>query len=206
MSKCLSCNHIHSDYDHECFEAMKQKCSCTPELYISDNKKDPRLMSESYRIKVLSQIQDMHQKIEWILTSIDGTRNMNNFEFIILCWHYLTGFQFGNTWNKETFDKIQECAEPETIRRARQKVCHEELETLRTFEEELKAIAKREGEGSQAYWKLTEQIKEFWKNTKYIPNDISLLKKKKLKESAIFEYSVQEIDDIYFSIKKRSIA
>lgn len=206
MAKCLSCNHPHSEYDGQCFEALKGKCDCKPESYLPDHSSNPKYISEAYRFDVLSKIQDIHQKIEWILTSIPGTRNMNSFEFIVLCWHYFTKFRFGDMWTKEVFEKIQEEAEPETIRRARQKVCHEELEILRKFEEELKAISKKEGEGSQAYWKLTEQIKEFWKNTKYIPNDIKLLRKKKLKESAIFEYSIQEIDDIYFSIEKRSLA
>ena len=145
MGKCLKCNHPHSEYDNQCFEALKGKCSCTPESYISNNSSDPRLMSESYRIQVLSKIQDMHQKIEWILKSIEGARNMNNFEFIALCWHYMIPFQFGEIFSKEVFERIQNDAEPETIRRARQKVCHEELEILRAFETELIEIIKKDG-------------------------------------------------------------
>lgn len=207
MVKCISCNHLHSDKDGQCFEALKNNsCSCTPESYFPVDRTSQTYLSFAYHEKILSQMQDIHQKVEWMLTSVSGTRNLNNFDFIVTCWHYFIGFQFGHTWNKEAFEKIQKYAEPESIRRARQKVCHAELEQLRLFQEELKAITKKEGEGSQAYWKLTDKIKEFWKQSKYIPNDIALLKKKQIKESAIFEYSIQEIEDIYFSIQTRSVS
>lgn len=206
MAKCFRCNHSHSEYDKQCFEAIKSKCDCTPDLYLPKDNSNFEYVNLAYHQKALAQITDIHEKVEWLLEAVPGTRNQNNMEFIYTCWHFFTGFEFGNTWTKEAFEKIQKYAEPENIRRARQKVCHEELETLRMMQKDLRNLEKTEGKDSQAYWSYTERIKEFWKNTKYIPNDIAMLKKKQIKESAIFEYSILEIEDAHFSTEKRIVA
>lgn len=93
-------------------------------------------------------------------------------------------------------DKIAKECDPETIRRARQMVCHEELEQLKEFQIELAAMQKANKEHTPQYWNLEDKIKEFWKSAKYIPDDITLLKAKGIKESGIFVWSISELNSI----------
>ena len=200
MTLCQSCNHQHSQLDGQCFKALQGQCSCTPQSLIIND------FDYEYRTKTLEHISEIHQKVTWVLEAIPGTRNLNDWEFIKTCWHYFIKFKFGDSWNIDVFKAIEENCQPETIRRARQKVCHLELEQLRIFEQEISNIVSTFGKQSNIYEEKIEQIKEFWKNTKYIPNDLTLLRKKKLKESAIFEYSILEIEDVYHMIPKENIA
>lgn len=190
MTVCLSCNHHHSDYDGIC---LNNTCTCTPELFIPVDPTNKTFISLAYRKKILSNMTDVAQKIEWLLKAEPHTRNMSDWQFIQTCWFYFIGFQFGQIWSMEWYEKIQNECQPETIRRARQKLCHPELEQLRIFQIELKELEKKNLDGTKAYWDLTEKIKVFWQNSKYIPNDIALLKQKKIKESAIFEFSIEEL-------------
>lgn len=193
-SKCLQpfCRHFHSSYDGVC---LTVGCICTPEMYMPEG--DPAYKNFAYHQKILSGITDIHQRVTWMLESIQGARNTSDWEFIELCWHYFIGFQFGESWSHEWFTKIEKECPPDTITRARRKVCHNELEQLRMFNEDLKDMVKRGEDGSTRYWNLTEVIKKFWAESKYIPTDIMMLKKKQIKESAIFEYSISEIENIY---------
>jgi len=195
MTKCAQpfCSHHHSDIDGIC---LTKGCICSPELFIPVDNGNPGYRNFAYHQKVLSTMHDVHQKVQWMLEAIPGTRNMADWEFIKTCWHYFIGFQFGDQWTQDWFDKIAIECQPETIRRARQKVCHPELETLRIFQEMLKELEKEGRDGSTAYWNLTEQMKKFWTNSKYVPTDWELLKKKQIKESAIFEYSIEELNSI----------
>src|SRR5574337_582212 len=193
-SKCLQpfCHHYHSSYDGVC---MSKGCNCSPELYIAEG--DPSFKNFAYHQSILSKMSDLHQKVTWMLESVSGMRNTSDWEFIQACWYYFIGFSYGETWSQEWFKKIEIECPPDTITRIRRKVCHAELEQLRIFNDEVKAMVKRDEEGTKAYWELTEKIKKFWADSKYIPTDINMLKKKQIKESAVFEYSISEIENIY---------
>lgn len=71
------------------------------------------------------------------------------------------------------------------------------------FNREFEIMRKKAWNGRPEYWQLTERIKQFWNESKYIPNDFAMLKKKQIKESAIFEYSIQELNEICTSVKQR---
>lgn len=199
MSKCITCGHFHAETDGECFEYLRNRsCTCTPETYIPEDQKNPTFMNLAYHQKVLGQMKDMVQKIEWMLKAVPETRNMTDMEFLQTCWKYMINFDFGQVWDKEIFERISKEAQPETIRRSRQKVCNPELEQLRIFQEEIKELEKQgKSLGHKEYNDVMDRIKKFWQECKYIPNDLLLLKKKRIKESAIFEFSITEIDDIY---------
>jgi len=208
MSKCITCNHIHSDADGQCFEVLKGKsCFCTPESYVPENSRNPTYMNLAYHQKVLSQMKDMAQKVEWMLKAVPETRNMTDMEFLQICWKYMVGFDFGDTWDKEIFERVSKECQPETVRRARQKICHPELEQLRLFQEELKELEKHGRTiGHPDYNSVVDRIKQFWQECKYIPNDLLLLKKKRIKESALFEFSITEIEDIYKIINPKYVS
>jgi hypothetical protein len=157
---------------------------------------NPGYINFAYHQKVLATMHDVHQKVQWLLEAVPGTRNMPDWEFETTYWHYAIGFQFGMEWNQTWFDKINKNAQPETIRRTRQKVCHEELQTLRIFQQMLQELEKEGRDGRQEYWKLTEQMKNFWMSAKYVPTDWDLLKKKLIKENAIFQWSIEELNTI----------
>lgn len=173
--------------------ALKHECTCTPELFIPVDPNSKTFVGLAYRQKILANLTDISQKVEWLLKAVPQTRNMSDWQFIQTCWYYFIGFQFGEIWSMEWYEKIQNECQPETIRRARQKICHPELEILRAFQVQLKELEKKGLDGSPAYWNLTEEIKKFWQNSKYIPNDFELLKSKRIKESAIFEFSIEEL-------------
>jgi len=196
LTKCAQpfCGHHHSEFDGKCLTI--DYCECSPELFIPVDPKNPGYRNFAYHQQVLATMHDVHQRVQWLLEAVPGTRNMTDWEFMKTCWHYFVRFDFGDTWTQEVFDKIGKECQPETIRRTRQKVCHPELETLRTFQDLLKELAKEGRDGSSAYWKLTDQMKNFWMTSKYVPTDWELLRKKLIKESAIFEYSIEELNSI----------
>ena len=206
MDKCIICNHFHSNYDGKCFESIKGNCECDAESYRSKDNATPGYSSIVYHTEILEKMKTLEEKIGHILTAIEGTRNMTNWEFIVTCWRYFFGFRLGDYFDQSLFEKIGKDAEPENIRRCRQKICHHELETLRNFQDLLQELKKEKREGRPEYHYLEKQLKQFWINSKYIPNDISLIKKKGIKESAILEWSIQEIEDTYFILPKRSVA
>ena len=208
MTKCITCNHLHSDTDGQCFEVLKgNSCFCTPESYVAEDPSNPTYMNLAFHQKMLGQFTDMAQKVEWMLKAVPETRNMTDIEFLQTCWKYMLGFDFGQVWDKEIFDRISNECQPETIRRTRQKVCHDELEQLRLFQEEMKELEKHgKSLGHKEYNDLTDRIKKFWLECKYIPNDLALLKKKRIKESAIFEFSITEIEDIYKIVNPKYVS
>lgn len=195
MTKCAQpfCGHYHSDIDGIC---LSNRCSCTPELFIAIDPSNPGYRNFAYHQKILVEMKNLEDKVTHMLTGVEGTRNMTNWEFVITCWRFFFGFHVGDSFSQDLFEKIAKHGEPENIRRCRQKVCHPELETLRIFQEMLKELTKEGRDGSQAYWDLTKQMKIFWMNSKYIPNDIALIKRKGIKESAIFEWSIEELNSI----------
>jgi hypothetical protein len=193
MAKCAQpfCGHYHSDIDGIC---ISKGCTCTPELFIAVDPKNPGYQNFAYHQKILATMNDVAQKVQWLLEAIPGTRNMPDWEFESTYWHYALGFQFGHTWTREWFERINKDGQPETIRRAKQKVCHAELEILRTFQDLLKELQKESRDGRPEYHKLTEQMKNFWMNSKYVPTDWDLLRKKLIKENAIFQWSIEELN------------
>lgn len=190
MTKCISCNHHHFDSDGVC---TNKTCSCTPELFIPVDPSNKTFIGLVYRNQILANLKDISQRIEWLLKAVPETRNMGDWQFIQTCWYYFLGFQFGDTWTMEWYEKINKECQPETIRRARQKICHPELEQLRIFQKRLHELEKLGLDGSTQYWNLTEEIKKFWQTSKYIPNNFDLLRSKRIKESAIFEFSIEEL-------------
>lgn len=196
MSKCGRCLHNHSDVDGACIERLRPNgaaCDCTPELFIPFNPKEPGYRNFAYHQSVVQKMSDTEERVRYLIEAVTGARNCTNWEFITLCWHYFIGFTIGMQLDQVWFERIAKECEPETIRRCRQKVCHPELEQLKLFQEELKELEKQNKNHTSEYWQVQDQIKEFWKTAKYIPNDIALLKAKGIKESGIFEWSIEEL-------------
>lgn len=193
MSECLRCKHMHSNVDGVCFENLKTNgrgCICDSQSYVPKEHKSGQFIPEQYHIEVLQKMQDISLKVKYLLESINGSRNLPNWAYILRCWHYFLGFKIGMSLNEYWVERINAEADPETLRRTRQKVCQPELDQLREFQKRLQAVR----EHSQEYWNITNELKEFWKNAKYIPDNFELLRAKRIKESAIFEYAIMELN------------
>ena len=195
MSLCQRCTHAHSQVDGACIVALKTEgrdCICDKQSYVPTDPKKGHSIPDFYHFKILKEFQEVTQRVNYTITAIEGARDLPDWEFILLCWRYWLQFNVGDYFSEETTSKIKKEAQPETIRRTRQKICQPELDRLREFQE----ILTHTKPFSDDYWKITEEIKEFWKNSKYIPRDLEFLRAKGIKESAIFEYSIMELNDI----------
>jgi len=73
---------------------------------------------ESYK-KYTESIQTIHDKIKWLLENIPAFRELENKQFIFAFWHYEHNFCPGMVLDMQTFVKLED---PETIRRAKQKI------------------------------------------------------------------------------------
>lgn len=194
--KCAQtfCGHYHSDVDGVC---MSKGCICSPELLIPVEPNNPTYQNFAYHQKVMAEMSDIAQKVAWAKKAIDGTRNMDDWDFLVTMWKYAANFHPGDPFTPEVHEKIRKLGLiPENIRRASQKVCHEELQTLRMFQDLLRELEKEQRDGRPEYHKLTQQMKDFWMNSKYVPTDWGLLRKKLIKENAIFQWSIEELNNI----------
>lgn len=193
MSNCLRCTHMHSNVDGVCFVNLKtngRDCDCDSQSYVPENHRPGEFLPEQYHFEVLQKMTDITQRVKYLIEAIEGVRNMTNWQFVVAAWRYFIGFKIGMSLNEYWFDRIRLEADPETLRRTRQKVCEPELEMLREFQERLQNVK----EFSNEYWNITKEIKEFWKNAKYVPDSFDLLRAKRIKQDAIFEYSIMELN------------
>lgn len=191
---CLRCEHTHSPIGGKCFVNLKsdgRDCQCDQESFVPQ-KPDQAYKSEQYHFQVLNQMQDMTKRVTYTILSIEGARDLPDWKFENLCWRYWLGFKTGMIYTDEISEKIWYEAQPDTISRCRRKVCEGELNVLREFQERLQNTK----EFSPEYWQITEELKVFWKNSKFVPRDKEYLKAKGIKESTIFEWSIMELNDI----------
>ena len=116
MSRCATENCYHEAGSH-CSETgvcMVHMCLC--QVYIPQNPQRPADIDE-YR----SYIQSLHgtnAKIQAMLDDIPEFRNLTNKEFVFVYWHYHDGYVVPPQVRKHL-------TEPDTIRRAKQKLVEE---------------------------------------------------------------------------------
>ena len=197
MTLCARCGHQHWNSDGNCTVNDKtngRDCLCDKDTLIPKDTKKGDFLPESYYFETLSTFKTYEERVKnTILVFQDrNVRDLPDWEFIALCWHYWINFKIGDVFTHAIKARIKKEAQPETIRRTRQRLVHPELETLKLFQEQLNNTR----EFSPTYWELTEQIKQFWIKSQFIPRDIEFLKAKGIKQSAIFEWSITELNSI----------
>ena len=183
--KCHRCGHFHTGDPCVC---TLISCDCPP-LNASDYK--PPVKSV-YHQQVLAGLKDMDQKIEYMLREIPGLRNTDDWAFITSYWHYHLGFCTGMMFTGEVFARIRMEANPESLRRCRQKVCHDELAPLLDMQailKDLKMTAEKTGQDCRAeIAQIQRRMHEHIAECELIPTDTGLLENKGIKMEAFKEH------------------
>jgi len=119
MTKCNNCTHYHAST--EPFVCTLLNCSC------DENSFEPYIEKKSfqYYTSVIESFESVHEKIKYLLTEIPEFRNYTNKDFVFAFWHYNNNFCPGM---KLEIPIYTELADPETIRRCKQKVVEENPE------------------------------------------------------------------------------
>jgi len=110
MTKCANCNHHHAAVEPQVCTLLN--CTCDENSF-----KDSK--SFEYYTSVIEQFETIHEKIKYLLDEIPAFRSLNNKQFIFAYWHYNNNFCPGMHLAIPTYHEL---ADPETIRRCKQKV------------------------------------------------------------------------------------
>ena len=116
--KCGKCGHFHEVVEDTPLACTLTGCGCidfTP------------YMPDFIQIQqVIQNFKTWIDRVKYLLLTIPETRDEDELAFLFTCWHYFLGMTTGVMFTGEMYYRLKTEARPETIRRAKQKVCHEE--------------------------------------------------------------------------------
>lgn len=193
---CYSCEHNHAG---EGIPVCKEiQCPCPPDGFQPDKKiveKEKALekKDDQYYMELLARYHTIEQKVEQLILQVPGVKNKNEWHFWFSFLHYNKIFYIGDIFGVQMFHNIEKLKVTEhNINRIRRKICHEELQTVKDMDKEMRDIQTTCDNNKQAlpmrFYSLQQQKKEFIANSIYMPNDLTVLRTRGIKEEVIKEY------------------
>ena len=135
---CKRCGHSGEDHDFQNAICLKKGCFC---MQFEEAIGECSVFLDY--VKYLNQMVEVEDKIRFLLTNIKFLRNFKNKDFVFAYWVYCDGLVL----NKPiTLSLAKRLTDPETIRRAKQKLvernreAYGELDPNVTFEKQLKQM------------------------------------------------------------------
>ena len=187
--KCDRCGHFHVGDPCVC---TLINCDCPP---LDAAKYKPQVKTV-YHQQVLAGLKEMDEKIEYMLKEVPGFRNTDDWAFITNYWHYNLGFCTGMMFTGEVYARIRTEANPESIRRCRQKVCQNELAPLLDLQamlKDLKLTSQKTGQDCRLeIMQVQKRMHEHIAECELIPTDAKLLANKGIKMEAFTEYALTQ--------------
>ena len=122
----MTCKCGHSNHDWETQVCTYPGCWCMQYEELKDNQSViPRHQ------KYLEQLEQVEDKVKYILENIPESRNLKNKDFVFLYWHFVSKL------NIISNDVIKTLDDPESIRRCRQLLVQHNREKYGPDNEEL---------------------------------------------------------------------
>ena len=187
--KCNNCDHYHAPT--EPFVCTLLQCDCDEKSFVPKDENIGELKSFAYYQNVIQRLEEIEERIRYMLEVIPGMRNTDDWEFVNQYWHYYLNFCTGMVFSGEIFNTIHNEAQPDSLTRMRRKICQPDHQAIVELQKEIAGdpengippLTKNDGR----FWEIQSLIKTVIKESKYLPTDFELLKNKGIKEVAVKE-------------------
>lgn len=181
--KCGNCDHYHAGSDPNLCTLLH--CDCDEKSFRPLCDKINGVETFQYYQSVIQKLEDMRERIRYMLLNIPDMRNTDDWEFENQYWHYYLNFCTGMTFSVEIFHAIHTEAQPDLISRMRRKICEPERQAIVILQQEI--IVDKLTNKDGRYWEIQSEIKRIIREAKFLPTDYELLKAKGIKEFAVKE-------------------
>jgi len=184
--KCANCQHHHAEKEPHVCTLLNCDKNCDENSFVPLTESD-EITDETFQYyqSVIVKLNDIEERIRYMLDCIPGMRNTDDWQFINQYWHYYLGFCAGMPYTVQLYNKIHNEAQPDSITRMRRKICEPERTAIVILQDEIKNDKLTNKD--RRYWLIQSEIDQLLKESKYLPTDRKLLKSKGIKEDATKE-------------------
>ena len=181
--KCKTCNHQHASKEpHVC---TLLHCTCDESTFEPLEIDSDSAENFLYYQRTVQKLNDMEERIRYMLEHIPGMRNTDDWQFENQYWHYYLNFCTGKPYTTEIYNAIHKEAQPDMITRMRRKICQPDHQAIVILQDEIKDNELTPNH--PRYHTIKYEINKIIKESIYLPTDPDLLKKKGIKQDAIIE-------------------